>query len=108
MKLSGFDKYLIDNANNKNFLYIGYSAGSCVLSKSLNGFELVDNPLNPYNNNEVIYEGIGLIDYVIAPHYKSNHKESKLIDNVVEYFKNNNINYKTLRDGEVIKINFDE
>ncbi len=108
MKLSGFDKYLIDNIENKGILYVGYSAGSCVLSKNLNGFQLVDEPINPYNNDEVIYEGVGLIDYAIAPHYKSNHKESELIDNVVEYFKNNNLIYKTLKDGEVIRVNWDE
>lgn len=102
MKLSGFDKYLIDNLNNEDLLYIGYSAGSCVLAKSLDGLQLVDEPINPYNNDDVIYEGVGVLDYCIAPHYKSNHKESDLIENVVEYMQKNNKNYKTLRDGEVI------
>lgn len=108
MKLSGFDKYLIDNINNRNILYIGYSAGSCVLSKNLNGFHLVDDPINPYNTDEVIYEGIGIIDYSIAPHYKSNHKESELIDNVIEYFEKYNIKYKAIKDGDVIKVNWKE
>ncbi|MBP3708722.1 MAG: Type 1 glutamine amidotransferase-like domain-containing protein [Clostridia bacterium] len=108
MKLSGFDKYLIDNINNKNILYIGYSAGSCVVSKCLDGLQYVDEPINPYNNDEIIYEGINLVDYTIAPHYKSDNKESKLIDNVVDYLENNNINYRALRDGDVIRVNWDE
>lgn len=102
MKLSGFDKYLIDNFTNPNLLYIGYSAGSCVLSENLDGLQLVDEPINPYNENNVIYEGVGLLNYCIVPHYKSDHKESKLIDKVVEYMEENNRDYKPLSDGEVI------
>lgn len=102
MKLSGFDIYLQKNCNNDNLLYIGYSAGICVLAPSLKGLELVDKEINPYNLDEIIYEGIGLIDYSIAPHYKSEHKESQAVDRVVEYFNNNKLKYKTLRDGEVI------
>ncbi len=107
MKISGFDKFLIKNYNNKSMLYIGYSAGSCVLSQNLDGLQFVDEPINPYDNSDVIFEGIGLIDYCIAPHYKSNHKESEFIDKVVEYLETNHLKYKTLRDGEVIRKNWD-
>lgn len=102
MKLSGFDNFLRKISNNDKYLYIGYSAGSCVLSNSLKGFDLVDDPINPYNDDDVIYEGIGLINYNIAPHYKSNHKESEAVEKVVEYFNTNNIKYKALRDGDVL------
>ena len=57
MQLSGFDKIISDNRNN-NFLYAGYSAGICVLAKSLNGVEIVDEKINPYNSDNVIDEGI--------------------------------------------------
>lgn len=102
MKLSGFDKYLTENIYNKKLLYIGCSAGSVVLAKDLDGIQLVDEPINPYNNDDVMYEGVGLINYCIVPHYKSNHKESLLIENVVEYMKKNSKEYKTLCDGDVI------
>ena len=102
MKLSGFDKYLKENINNNKLLYIGYSAGSCVLAKKLDGLHLVDEPINPYNSDDVIYDGVGLLNYCITPHYKSNHKESILIDKVVQYMKKNKKNYKTLCDGDVI------
>jgi dipeptidase E len=46
-----------------------------------------------------------ILDYAIAPHYKSDHPESADIDKCVAYFKENNIRYKTLRDGEAIIIN---
>ena len=49
--------------------------------------------------------GINLLDYLPLPHYKSEHPESALIDNVMEYCKENNIKYKPLKDGEVIIYN---
>ena len=101
MKLSGFDKFLLENKNN-NYLYAGYSAGICVLSKTLKGYEIVEKPKNPYNDEEIITEGLGIIDYSIAPHYKSNHKSSKLVDDVINYFNSNGIKYKPIKDGEVI------
>ena len=73
MKLSGFDKYIKEVSDKEGYLYIGYSAGCCVLSPTLKCLDLVDKPINPYNNEPVIYDGIDLIDYVFVPHYKSNH-----------------------------------
>lgn len=103
MKLSGFDNFIRSQTKNPNFLYSGYSAGVCVLSESMKGIELVDEPeVDPYNTGEVIYEGLGLIDYTPMVHYKSDHPETKLIDKAIEYANANNIKYKTLRDGEVI------
>lgn len=102
MQLSGFDQYLRDISNKKNYFYGGYSAGICVLAPNYEGLHLVDEPLNPYNTDVAMYNGIGLLDYLPLPHYKSDHPESKMIDNAVEYCKSNNIKYKTLSDGEVI------
>ena len=102
MQLSGFDEFLKKQIDNPNFLYSGYSAGICVLSPILLGLELVDEPLNPYNEDEVSYEGIGLLDYIPVPHYKSNHKESEKIDLVVKYMLEKNIKFQPLKDGEVI------
>lgn len=102
MQLSGFDKFLKKQIDNTNFLYAGYSAGICVLSPNLNGLELVDEPLNPYNDDEIIYEGIGLLDYVPVPHYKSEHPESHLVDEVVKFLSDNNVKHHPIRDGEVI------
>ena len=51
MQLSGFDKYIMSQFENKDFLYAGYSAGICVLSPNMRGLDLVDEPINPYNND---------------------------------------------------------
>lgn len=102
MYLSRFDEYLKSIENNPNYLYAGYSAGICVLAKDMHGLDVCDNPsINPYGI-ETIWEGLGYFDYIFLPHYKSNHKETKLIDDSVEYCNKNNIKYKTLHDGDVI------
>lgn len=105
MKYSGFDNYLKEILKRPQSLYAGYSAGICVLAPRLNGLDLVDEPINPYNNEGAIYEGLNIIDFVPAPHYKSDHPESQLVDKVIEVLEQRKIKYKPLRDGEVIIIN---
>lgn len=103
MKYSGFDVYIKERIqNNENILYSGFSAGVCILAPKLNGLEIVDEPLNPYNNEPILYDGLGILDYTILPHYKSEHIESNLIDETINYFVKNKIKYKTLKDGDVI------
>ena len=106
MKLSGFDKYILSNLH-KDFLYAGYSAAICVLYKNMYALQIVDDPNEfPYKEiNETIWEGLGIVDHMLLPHYDSDHPESEDISKEVEYCKKNNIPYKTLRDGEVIILN---
>lgn len=102
MYLSGFDKYLTTIEDNPNYLYAGYSAGICVLAKDMHGLEICDDSnINPYGI-DTMWNGLGYFDYIFLPHYKSNHKETQLIDDSVEYCNKHNIKYKTLRDGDVI------
>ncbi|HLD85169.1 MAG TPA: Type 1 glutamine amidotransferase-like domain-containing protein [archaeon] len=106
MKLSGFDKIFKQLVKRKDFLYAGYSAGICVLAPDLKALKIVDDPKDkPYRQvKQTIWKGLGFLDYIILPHYKSNHPESADIDKEVEYCKKNKIPFKTLRDGEVIII----
>jgi len=101
---SGFDEWLIEHKNDKDFVYAGYSAGVCLLSPSLKGLEIVDDPnvTGSGYNPGTIWEGLGFVDYLIVPHYKSDHHESYLVDKTVDWCEKNKIKYKTLRDGEVI------
>ncbi len=100
MHLSGFENILSTLPD--DFVYSAWSAGICVLAPRLEGLHHVDDPTkNPYNT-EVIMTGLGVLDYLILPHYKSDHPESVAIDKDVEYCKEHNIKYKTLSDGEVI------
>ena len=109
MRYSGFDKLLPELLQSDSVVYGGYSAGVCVLAPSLRGLELCDEPyqIPKGYEPEVIWEGLNVIDYAIAPHYKSDHPESQSIDKVVDYFENHNVKYKALHDGEVIVINGD-
>lgn len=104
MKYSGFDEYIIEKINRDKYLYAGYSAGICVLAPKLNALDLVDEPINPYNNEGAIYEGLNILDFVPVLHYKSEHPESQLVDKVVEMLEGRKIKYKTLKDGDVIII----
>ncbi len=104
MFFSGLDKLICDVFKDTDMLYGGYSAGACVLAPSLDGLHLVDSPAaKPYGEEyETIWKGLALIDYLIAPHYKSDHPESADVDKEVEYCQQNDIACKPLRDGEVI------
>jgi len=105
MKLSGLDKLLKKKVND-DFLYAGYSAGSCVLAPSLKGLHLVDDPAQkPYpNQQKVIWSGLNLIDFAIAPHYDSRHPESEAIRRVVDFYMKHKIKHRKLKDGQVIII----
>lgn len=103
MSYSGLDEILINMEKNNSFVYSGYSAGACVVTPTLKGIDLADDPqITPDGyQSEIIWKGLGLVDYSITPHYRSNHPESTMIEKSVEYFKKNKMPYKTLKDGEV-------
>lgn len=103
-KESGMDEWLVKQRENKELVYGGYSAGVCILSPELKGLEIVDNPNTSAEgyNNETIWKGLGLIDFAFAPHYMSNHPESEAVSRLVEYDVKNGVEYKALKDGEVI------
>jgi len=102
MRLSGFDEILKELANTDK-VYGGYSAAVCVLSPTLKGYHIVDDAnLKTYGDHETIWEGVGLIDWQFAPHFESNHSESDDINKEISYCKEHNMEYKPLKDGEVI------
>ncbi len=103
---SGADKIIKELITNDKIVYGGYSAGIVILTPTLRGIELVDDPNVVPDGYEapIVWDGLGLLPYSIAPHYRSDHPESEAIEKVVEYFQANDIPYKTLRDGEAIVI----
>ena len=106
MRVSGFDIIFKELLKRDDFVYAGYSAGICVLSGDIRVLQTVDDPNDkPYSElKDTIWQGLGYLDYIIIPHYKSCHPESALIDRLVEQCQKNSIPFKTLRDGEVILI----
>lgn len=62
---SGFDKVL-RRIINENLVYGGESAGAVLVGSTLHGIEHLDDPkLAP----EVMWDGIGLLEYGIIPHW---------------------------------------
>ena len=104
MKLSGFDNYLKSISEKPDYLYSGFSAGICVLAKDLHGLDLVDDPnIDPYDYGKIIWDGVGLIDFVPVPHFDTpSHPESRFMNDVVKYLGEHHVYYKTLKDGDVI------
>jgi len=109
MAQSGFDKILNEKLKDDSIVYGGYSAGGCVLSPTLRGLELVDDAQSVPEgySSEIIWDGLGIIPEVFVPHFKSDHPESEMVNESVEFLAKNGIPYKTLHDGEAIVINGD-
>lgn len=59
----------------------------------------------PYGEEHpTIWDGLHILEYAIAPHYKSDHPESQNIDKSIEYMIHHKILFIALKDGEVIII----
>lgn len=103
-KESGMDEWLKEQKTNKELVYAGYSAGVCILSPSLKGLDIVDNPntVSEGYSKDTVWDGLGLVSFAFAPHYMSNHPEAEAVSRLVEYDKKSGIEYKALQDGEVI------
>jgi len=107
---SGADKAIKELLESDAIVYGGYSAGIDMLTPSLHGAELVDDPniVPDGYDSSIIWDCLGVLSYAIAPHYKSDHPESAAIDKSVEYLIVNHISFIALRDGEAIIRNGDK
>ena len=104
-KLSWFWKIIKRyNKEKINFTYAGYSAWCCILSPTLYWYHIVDNPnIFPYKENKKeLWDWLWLIEFNFSPHYDSNHPESKLIYEEIQYCIENKILFKAVRDWEVL------
>ncbi|GAA4471493.1 hypothetical protein GCM10023094_02300 [Rhodococcus olei] len=106
---SGADTVLTDLLREDALVYAGYSAGACVMAPSLRGLELVDDPgeVEPTCGVPVIWDGLGLIDDAIVPHYRSpgyEPAESALIEEIVHRYRRDGITHRALTDDEVIVV----
>ena len=103
---SGADKIISELLKKDTIVYGGYSAGAVIMQPHLHGTNLVDEPHlipNGYDE-EVVWSGLGLLPYCVAPHYKSDHHESSAIDTLVEYYITHHIPFIALRDGQAIVV----
>ena len=88
-------------------IYIGESAGSMILSKDVKYiYDLKKGTKPKYSVIYDSYDGFGLIDYYILPHYQ---KEDEMMDEKVKNYElSNNIKLTKLNDGEIILCNYGE
>ncbi|HEV2402633.1 MAG TPA: Type 1 glutamine amidotransferase-like domain-containing protein [Candidatus Saccharimonadales bacterium] len=109
-KQSGADTVIPELLAEDRIVYSGYSAGIDMLTPSLHGVELVDNPhvVPEGYDPAIIWDCLGLLPYAVAPHYKSDHPESAAIDKSVDYLIDHHVPFIALRDGEAIVIDGDE
>ncbi len=108
MNLSGLDEILLELVDS-DIIYSGYSAVVCVLSPTLKGYHIIDDPnKKTYGNYDTIWKGLGFISWQFAPHFNSDHEESEDINKEVAYYTENDMPYKTLADGDVIILQREE
>ena len=107
MRASGFDEIIAGMVRADKIVYGGFSAGACVVTPTLRGLELCDDPavIPEGYGGEVIWDGLGFVPYSIAPHYRSpGHPETERVEQVVAYFREHDMPYRALRDGEAIVV----
>lgn len=106
MRLSGFDLEINDMLNEDRILYAGFSAATVIVAPSLKGLEAVDDPneVPAGYTADLIWDGLDLLPFSIVVHYRSNHAESKAVEDEVEFYERNSIPYRTLRDGEAFVV----
>ena len=106
MRYSGLDALLPALLRDSRLTYGGYSAGAVVAGPTLHGIDLVDDPHEvpaPYQS-KVIWPGLGLVPYRIAPHFRSQDRQTFQIEHVVDYFVTHDVQYRTLSDGQAIVV----
>lgn len=104
MRQSGFDALAPGLIWAERLVYGGWSAGACVAAPSLRGLELMDDPAVQADgyDPEPVWEGLGLIDAAIVPHYRSDHAEAEAAERAAAFMAARGIPHRTLRDGDVL------
>jgi dipeptidase E len=107
MKQSGFDTFVKAALARDTHIYAGFSAAAVICYQSMRGLELTDDPNDVPDGyeKEIVWEGLNLLPYAIAVHYKSDHSESKSTDREIAFYQNNGIPYRTLSDGQALVVN---
>ncbi len=104
MKASGFDDVITRMLDNDQIVYGGFSAGAVVAAPSLAGIQLMDDAdeVPAGYDHEPVWDGLGLIDHAIVPHFRSPHPETAAAERTTRHLSGQGLRYRALRDGEVI------
>jgi dipeptidase E len=85
-------------------VYASYSAGADMLTPSLDGIELVDDPddVPPGYDAAAVVGCLGVVPYHLALHHGSDHPDARHEDDVVRHYINHHMPFVALRDGEAL------
>ena len=106
---SGCDQLLKGLLARDAIVYGGFSAALMMVMPTMRGIELCDDIVSvPAGYRpEFSWESLGMIDYSIVPHWRSDHPESAMMEDVVRFMEANGLAYRTLHDGEAIVVDAD-
>ncbi len=104
MMQSGLDRILRERVLAGTLMYGGWSAGAVVAGPTLRGVELMDDPEAVVDGYlpEPIWDGLGLVDFSIVPHFQSPHPEAEAAASVVAWLTEQGLPFRALRDGEAV------
>lgn len=103
IKDCGFDKYIINYINN-GVIYIGGSCGAHIVTKNIEHLLDLDN--NYCNLDD--YNGLGLLDGIIIPHFNEvNYEPEKRMELYNKLITENKNKVYTLTNSESIIVNND-
>jgi dipeptidase E len=104
LRQSGLDGLLRQRLDEGRLIYGGWSAGAVVAGPGLRGIDLMDDPwvCAPHYEPAPVWDGLGLVDFVVVPHFQSSHPEAVAASAAVAYLQRNGISCRPLQDGQVI------
>jgi dipeptidase E len=109
LRESGADNIIIELLQRDAVVYAGYSAGPCMLGPTLRGIEGgEDDPavVPPGYPSEIVWDGLGLLPFAIAPHYGADAGGAGTSP-MTDYYIENHIPFVALRDGEALVLDGD-
>jgi dipeptidase E len=96
---TGADQVLVDLIGRDALVYVGYSAGACVLAPDLVGLEQVDQIARPATT------GLGVLDRPFVPHVRSpGHPETTACDALAAWHRAAGRAPWALSDGDALVI----
>jgi dipeptidase E len=104
MAQSGFDRAIATALAGDELVYGGFSAGAVVATPTLRGIEVMDDPqpVPVSYARDIVWDGLGLVDFSIVPHVDSDHPETELAAVALGRMAKLALVHRPLRDGEVI------
>jgi dipeptidase E len=107
MYYSGCDQLLTQLVHDEAVIYAGESAGAILATPGLTGSEFADDPsIVPEGyDEEEIWEGLGLVEYYVVPHYESGDEG---IERMVDILEEQSLPFRTLNNNQAILIDGDQ